>query len=70
MCKSEEEDNYHFIVSCKAMRPEFHLFSQNYSHLLKLNHQLKQMCVRDLLLIVPSLPIAPLSRFMQLHAGQ
>ena len=26
MCKSEEEDNYHFPVSCKAMKPEFHLF--------------------------------------------
>ena len=23
ICKSEEEDNYHFLLRCKAMRPEF-----------------------------------------------
>ena len=26
ICKSEEEDNYHFLLRCKAMRPEFDLF--------------------------------------------
>ena len=26
ICKSEEEDNYHFLLHCKAMRPEFDLF--------------------------------------------
>ena len=25
ICKSEEEDNYHFLLRCKAMRPEFDL---------------------------------------------
>ena len=26
ICKSEEEDNYHFLLHCKAMRPECDLF--------------------------------------------
>ena len=26
ICKSEEEDNYHFLLRCKAMRPEFDSF--------------------------------------------
>ena len=26
ICKSEEEDNYHFLLRCKAMRPEVDLF--------------------------------------------
>ena len=26
ICKSEEEDDYHFLLRCKAMRPEFDLF--------------------------------------------
>ena len=26
ICKSEEEDNYHSLLRCKAMRPEFDLF--------------------------------------------
>ena len=26
ICKSEEEDNYHFLLCCKGMRPEFDLF--------------------------------------------
>ena len=26
ICKSEEGDNYHFLLRCKAMRPEFDLF--------------------------------------------
>ena len=26
ICKSEEEDNYHFLLCCKAIRPEFDLF--------------------------------------------
>ena len=26
ICRSEEEDNYHFLLRCKAMRPEFDLF--------------------------------------------
>ena len=26
MCKSEEEDSYHFLLRCKAVRPEFDLF--------------------------------------------
>ena len=26
VCKSEEEDTYHFLLHCKAMRPEFDLF--------------------------------------------
>ena len=26
ICKSEEEDNCHFLLRCKAMRPEFDLF--------------------------------------------
>ena len=26
ICKSEEEGNYHFLLRCKAMRPEFDLF--------------------------------------------
>ena len=26
VCKSEEEDSYHFLLRCKAMRPEFDLF--------------------------------------------
>ena len=25
MCKSEEEDNYHFLLRCKALRPEIDL---------------------------------------------
>ena len=25
ICKSEEEDNYHFLLRCKPMRPEFDL---------------------------------------------
>ena len=43
MCKSEEDDNYHFFLCCKVMRLEFDLFSQNYSHSLKLKKQLKLM---------------------------
>ena len=26
ICKSDEEDNYHFLLHCKAMSPEFDLF--------------------------------------------
>ena len=26
VCKAEEEDNYHFLIRCKALRPEFDLF--------------------------------------------
>ena len=26
ICKSEKDDNYHFLLRCKAMRPEFDLF--------------------------------------------
>ena len=26
ICKSEKKDNYHFLLRCRAMRPEFDLF--------------------------------------------
>ena len=44
ICKSEEEDNYHFLLRCKAMRPEFFTyFGQNCSHSFKLKQHLKLM---------------------------
>ena len=43
VCKSEEEDNYHFLLRCKAMKPEFDLFGQNCSNSFKPKQHLKLM---------------------------
>ena len=35
ICKSEEEDNYYFLLPCKTMRPEFDLFWSKSSSLIQ-----------------------------------
>ena len=43
ICKSEEEDNYHFLLRCKAMSLNLTYFCQNCSLSLKLKQHLKLM---------------------------
>ena len=37
ICKSEDEDNYHFLLCCKAVRPEFDLFWSKLFSLIETN---------------------------------